>query len=426
MEQQDNRQESQEEREQRLSDEAVTTIRQTRSFTSEALWNSSLYGWRYPSNTTVKGDEYCKMGAHILSLVDSKHQGLLTNIEYFLHYVPSTKILHLTERDISQATANTFKPMNTDIEVVSGLTGKLSLFNGMLMCLCRCVNYTVEDSGSYSGAVNNRYCTENWLMFVSPKQSSADNDSIVLPYRLQGQREEWDWVVRMGGGLEDMRLVDYTMNDDVLEITALGCKALTVNDVSRVIMHRTILHFDGITVKTISTVPIDYGREQEKNWIPIGNNKVIYSYNPLTVLTINDDCSVSEDVIKQPTILLEQLHLPGGSRVMTIHGRKITVIHQYGNTRVNGYNRRFYFNRFVELDDQYSIIGISRPLSFIEGRSNPTEYILGATVDDSDVILTVNIGDREVTFCRIESMVVLSLVKTVEDWKNLFLIDYVG
>lgn len=426
MEQQAITVESQEEREQRLSNEAVATIRNTRQLIPQLLWNSALYGWRYPSDTRVKGEDYCKMAAHILTLVDPNHDPLAANIEYFLYSVPVTPVLHLDCNSVSQATPDNFMPMNMDIEVVSGLTGKLSFFNGMLMCLCRCVNYKSNGRGTTNPGFDGVRRTENWLLFVK--------DGIVIPYRLQGQKEEWFSMARLGGGLEDLRFVNYRMKDDVLEIVALGSRPCSEGTIARVSMNRTVLHFDGISVKTVHNDRIQYGKAQEKNWITIKSNKddlsasVIYYYNPLKIITINHDGTVDDTntiELDNPSLHPDMM-LAGGCRPLLIDGRMITFIHQWGyKTLFNGARRRYYYHRIVELDSQYRTIAFSRPLTFLNKRDT-IEYILGATIVDGTILLAINNADEEVTLCKLDYQVAFNLLQSAEEWKRMYLEEYVG
>jgi hypothetical protein len=173
------------------------------------------------------------------------------------------------------------------------------------------------------------------------------------------------------------------------------------------------LKYDGGTPEIIESHRIDYGNKQEKNWIPLLNKEdesidCIYSYSPLVLLNIRPDGHTKEISSHIYNNNQNMHYYRGGSNVFSINNRRFSVIHQYGEKN----NHRLYVNRFIELSDNYEIIGYSDVFNC--GTDNNIEFIIGVMVSNDQLYsyLTVGIGDKELMILKLKSSIILDMIIT--------------
>lgn len=201
----------------------------------------------------------------------------------------------------------------------------------------------------------------------------------------------WDFV-----GLEDARLVRWEG-----KLYQCGVRRdTTPNGVGRMELSEIIeVGKDGeYKWKEISRVRIEPPNNAntycEKNWMPILDmpyHFVKWS-NPTEVVKVNYKVGTSE------TIYLGKSHIPnvrdfrGGSQVVKWKSFRVAMIHE-----VNLFNNKLeqkdatYFHRFLVWDDNWNLIKMSEPFSFMDGE---IEFGCGLTFFRNKMLVTFGFQDN--------------------------------
>jgi hypothetical protein len=208
--------------------------------------------------------------------------------------------------------------------------------------------------------------------------------------------------------------------DDTMTVVGLGYRPMEDGSVR---MHISTILFDGITAWLDRSIVIKHGNWIEKNWIPLSCQddrlRCVYSWNPFIVCTVDSDGTATVTTPIPATDLPTSMKLCGGSGVVVADGHRLAIIHQWA--RKSG--RRLYYNRFIELDDNYHITHISPPLKFVE--HNTVEYVAGLVVSGSNLLIPVNVDEKMMQLCSVSISHVLSMLHTVNEWR-LLLLDSLG
>lgn len=128
----------------------------------------------------------------------------------------------------------------------------------------------------------------------------------------------------------------------------------------------------------------------EKNWIPIGNNLIIYSWRPLQIGKIENDKLIITKSQNTPAFFQ---NLRGSSCPMRIGNSWYCITHFV--QQQPGSNMRLYVHAWVRFDEHFNVTGYSLPFRFRGDYG--IEYCLSARYEEeSDVIdVFVSVMDRE-------------------------------
>lgn len=144
----------------------------------------------------------------------------------------------------------------------------------------------------------------------------------------------------------------------------------------------------------------------EKNWSPAiwnGELLLVYSYAPMTLLRWDGRrlLPAGLDAYIGPPIAID---FRGGSQLVWTKAGFLTVIHasaDYPN------ESRVYVHRFVLLDEEFRITGVSRQFTF---QQNGIEFAAGIALQGDDVIVSFGAADAECWLARLALEHVLGLM----------------
>jgi hypothetical protein len=144
----------------------------------------------------------------------------------------------------------------------------------------------------------------------------------------------------------------------------------------------------------------------EKNWTPAiwnGELFLVYTFAPMTLLRWDRDrlLPAGLDTYVGPAIASD---FRGGSPLVAINGGFLTVVHTSA-----GYpdRSRVYFHRFVRLDDEFRISGLSPQFVF---RERGVEFAAGLAVQEGSVVVSFGVSDLESWVVRLPLSDVLRLL----------------
>jgi hypothetical protein len=284
----------------------------------------------------VKSDRYegLRSSVHYMLKLGLHHPSILYNLQYY------TKPL------ISERKRLTFP----SIFGPSFSPSALSVLEYPFVNV-RYVNYKVVN-GNFITPEGLSLC-ENACFNIETGQLIAkmDEATVGLPVR--------DHTIR---GLEDVR--GYS------DKNGTPCFTATVHNYDKDIR---ILQGRYITgeYKDCKVIPSPYGRDCEKNWLPInGTDQMIYDWHPLTLV---DSSGTIVKKIQTPPMFA---NFRGSAPPIRMDGKWWTLVHMvdYGPPRK-------YYHCIVELNDDFTPTRISMPFTFV---SPAIEYCLSfRRVDDT-------------------------------------------
>jgi hypothetical protein len=137
-------------------------------------------------------------------------------------------------------------------------------------------------------------------------------------------------------------------------------------------------HETGTLSKAISVHP-PTETECEKNWIPIGNNRFIYSWYPMQIGEIENDTLVIKETFNTPKFFK---HMRGSTNIVNYKNSKYCITHC-----VQYLTPRKYYHILVRLNkDTLQPEAYSLPFYF---KNNDIEYTLGLAVNKDETFTTI-------------------------------------
>ena len=229
----------------------------------------------------------------------------------------------------------------------------------------RAVNYRINSNGGYSypdGIIRTKNYDSTWNPLRCEWYGFTERPDPDLPRR--------DDYIR---GLEDVRLFGSQWTATTREYS---------ND-----ERNRIVCGDSTSARLVQP-PTDTGCE--KNWIPIGDNRVIYDWYPYQVGTIRDTKLEITTTVKTPPLFQR---VRGSSPPFKVGSQWVCLVHlvKYGNPRT-------YLHMFVGLDDGFVPVSMSLPFVF---RGESIEYCVGAMCWNESVHIFSSAWDRESWHCTI-------------------------
>lgn len=286
--------------------------------------------------------------------------------------------------------------------------------NGELLVNLRHVNYVLYHSEE-SQLFQNRWGplaylnpetdiklkTINWLCKLDKKTLQVVKH-MKVDTNLLDIEPKWDFH-----GLEDARLVRWNgklylsgvrrdVKDDGqgrIELSEIQMKKNEVTEVSR-----------------FRIPAINEDSYCEKNWMPIVD--LPYHYikwtNPTELVVCDPDKKTSNSLFTSKQIFDLEGDLRGGSQVVRFRDKRIALVHEVRLFR-NKLEQKDakYFHRFVMWDDNWNVVNISSPFSFLTAE---IEFSCGMTFLGGDLLITFGFQDNAAYLLRIPEEKVLNYV----------------
>ena len=138
--------------------------------------------------------------------------------------------------------------------------------------------------------------------------------------------------------------------------------------------------------------PFDVDSYCEKNWMPIVDEqyRFVKWTNP-TEIVVWDPV---EKQLNQELLIEQDEKIPqifrGGSQVIKIGERFLTIIHQVEHSQVDDKFTMSYDQRFVEWDRQWKITRVSKPFKMLGGG---IEFVSGMAIYGDDILISFGFQD---------------------------------
>lgn len=294
------------------------------------------------------------------------------NLQWFVQ-----PLSNLSQRPLLFQPIGDFIPSSTSFAVDSA--------NGLYHLNVRYVNYRVQPNGSYlmsEGGVldgNNPVRTENYWCIADA------NFNILSPLKKMVVAETPTNPARIKG-MEDVRLF---FKDGTL------CYVGTTSEYSynsHIRQHQGLYSTEsGWMEKGQSLRPPKTETECEKNWIPYGNGRYIYSWHPFQIGSVNSSGALEiQSVQKTPAFFS---HLRGSSTLWEDEGFLWGVVHC-----VMYQQPRKYYHSIVKIDPASNkVVAYTAPFYFFK---NAIEYCLGYKKQGNTHCAIVSQNDSRPTLCE--------------------------
>lgn len=239
---------------------------------------------------------------------------------------------------------------------LTALNPSVCLWREKLWCNVRAVNYRIDENGAYiikatDGTANreNPIDTRNFLLdFGSSPWNLAPAKECYRPGNLPC---EFPLVT----GMEDVRLFD--IGYDRLAFSAT-CRQIAADGQCEQVRGRILQSLDRDAYEMVGlTRMLREPRVTEKNWAPIIGTETFMN-RPGHVVYDNGADMIQNDVPFPVD------HLSGGSQVIPWTGRRSLAVVHTAHALPNCDYKRFYYHRFIEYDEHYSVTRISLPWVF--------------------------------------------------------------
>lgn len=198
-------------------------------------------------------------------------------------------------------------------------------------------------------------------------------------------------------GLEDLRL--FEMDNDVWAIGT--CRITNENGVNEMIAIQI-----GSDYKINKAIKLKGLKDDEcqKNWVPINYNRCVhflYSSDPLILL--KPDFKTGECVPIFKTSRYNLSSFRGSSQIINFEEGYLYIVHEV----IHKDNRRYYYHRFVYMDNDLEIKKISEPFYFI---NKTIEYCSGLAKVGNELHITIGYEDKRAYLIKIGADKVVSLI----------------
>ena len=244
------------------------------------------------------------------------------------------------------------------------LNPSICMWRGIPWMIQRTVNYILNDDGNYVPVVDDNIRTRNWLCRLDDVTFDVVAASEILN-PVDWPQSIWPYVF----GFEDCRLF---VNNDQLW-TSSTVRELTSDGRAQIVLACIEITNDGTCRFTDwhAIEPSHTTAKYEKNWMPIVDSldiRWIYSFDTSRVVNrAGNTTSVGASIMATD-------HWRGSSQALPYNNGYIVVIHE---TIVSDYKNRKYLHRFVWLDANWIVQGIS-PTFYIKDCG--IEFVAGLAI----------------------------------------------
>ena len=191
-------------------------------------------------------------------------------------------------------------------------------------------------------------------------------------------------------GLEDARLVNW---DNKLYMSGVR-RDTTPNGVGRIELSEIIINDNVKEVSRVRTEPPGAPSYCEKNWMPVLD--IPYHYvkwcNPTQVVKADPVSGKCETTYLSHIQIPNMPDLRGGSQVINWMGLKMALVHQVSLFKNKlGQKDATYLHRLILWDNDWNIVEISDPFSFMTGE---IEFACGMTIYKNNLIVSFGFQDN--------------------------------
>jgi tetratricopeptide (TPR) repeat protein len=250
--------------------------------------------------------------------------------------------------------------------------------DGRLFCILRSANYRLENGVFLSNDADRIYRTQNYFL-------ELDHDLKIKAYELiRTGHEDRPVYATQVRGYEDCRL--FSLNGNwMCTATVLDANPRGVCDIALFCLN------DQSSIERVAILPSPDANRHEKNWLPLIDQDelfLIYSTDPTVIFHCDTKTGLLETVSnRKPRLRLD--HLRGGSQAIAVNDGWLYLTHEAIDFAEND---RAYLHRFVFLDRQFALSGVTDPFVFLEGG---VEFCAGLTIDPSSGRLIASFGQFE-------------------------------
>ena len=240
----------------------------------------------------------------------------------------------------------------------------------------RTVSYRIENNGSYKLADNNLVETKNFKSKWHPSEKTWSGwEDLELDQRCAAKWRRGDQI----RGLEDIRICGDYYTATTREFSYCPSNRMVHGRFSRM---------------TFVPVKPPTETECEKNWLPLDDARVIYTWHPFAIGEVRKEHSPAELEITQTFDTPSWFrHLRGSVPPFRVDDELWTLVHI-----VSPHAPRRYLHMWVVLDSDYRPLSHSPPFYL---HHCGIEYCLGARVWESSIHLFLSVWDRESWFIEL-------------------------
>lgn len=259
----------------------------------------------------------------------------------------------------------------------------------------RTVNYKIDAQGRYNTGLNDPIITKNYLVRLNRNYEIIDCKAIVDP-------NGWpDPIWNLVQGFEDCRL--FFVGDK------LYCTATVRECHSQGLCQTILFDLDPDSAKLANGRILNCPAPElhQKNWMPfVGSDQIQFLYLCDPTIVLGD----RGQIIKQSTPSLNLDNFRGGGQVIKFGSGYLAIIHE---SIVQQNNLRDYVHRFITLDKNFCINGISPRFKFCLQR---IEFAAGLTIDPVSNRLLVSYGiyDRESWISELDINSVRKIINPIQ------------
>jgi glycosyltransferase involved in cell wall biosynthesis len=289
---------------------------------------------------------------------------LYGNLRWFVEKIPS-KVRKLHFQDIG--------------DYVATSTSMLKLPDGFYRLNVRYVNYRIQPDGSYlmmddgnlSGG--NPVRTENYTCLMD-----ADFN-IISALKKMNVKDHPRHHAHIKG-LEDVRI----FSDSDGKLKCFGTSIEHSHD-GKIRQIMADYNPDSGTIENTVSMTPPHPTDCEKNWIPYKDDKIIYSWHPFQIGSVDKDNKLCIDSVQQTPKFLSNMR---GSSTLVKDGD-----YYYGITHCVIYQQpRKYYHMVVKIDARTDkLVGYTVPFFFL---NNAIEYVLGFEKCGESYKVIVSQNDR--------------------------------
>jgi glycosyltransferase involved in cell wall biosynthesis len=289
---------------------------------------------------------------------------LYGNLRWFVEKIPGT-VRKLYFQDIG--------------DYVASSTCMLKQPDGFYRLNVRYVNYRIQPDGSYLMMENgnlsggNPVRTENYTCLMDPDMN------IVSPLKKMEIKDHPRHHAHIKG-FEDVRI--FSRSDGTTQVFGTSIEYSHDGKIRQV--RGTYNPESGIIENTVSMAPPN-PTDCEKNWIPYKDDKIIYSWHPFQIGSVDKDNKLFIESVQQTPKFLSNMR---GSSTLVKDGD-----YYYGITHCVIYQQpRKYYHMVIKIDARTdALVGYTVPFFFL---NNAIEYVLGFEKRSDKYTVIVSQNDR--------------------------------
>ncbi len=288
-------------------------------------------------------------------------------------------------------------------------------WQGKWLVAARRPNYRMTAQGAYvvPGGIDN-LASETWLV------ECDDSLNPVAAFRLDDHVAR-STVPEARNGLEDPRLfIDHGRLFGLWSALQLAPQA-AVPDLEGAVMPdwtgtrntMCIAEIRDTDVGPLQLLPSPHGAPREKNWMPVLDAEqptFLYRLEDMQVYAFDGERLAKR--YRRSTRIPALANWSGSSQIIAWDGNWLCVAHLAARKLTASLPKMepLYPHRFVVLDPDWNVVGMSEPF-FFEKRG--IEFCAGLAEHDGRVVMSYGLGDKASALVSMEKSAVLAMIKPV-------------